>query len=230
MDVHIVRIQNEFLINLHPRNINIIDGCFCVQCRQRRVTRYRLYNADQLFHLFTTKLPPHKEDMRLFQYHKTVLELIVAGKVYRDACLANTGYSKFKWWAKRQPQFSRWEAKPLQDFCDDVNLHCNVFDNWDIIVRNLTDGRMDQIDARRFSAQYFWEARNIGWCLSYNEQIRNRRRAKKPEEPKYPEDKYNAILQNIVASGILDDIDRDQHVAAMFTSRLQRDIVGLCRR
>ena len=225
------RVRNQFLISLraHNNNNNIVDGCFCINCRQRRVARYRRYTVDQLFDLFIATLP-HKEDTRLFQYHKSVLDLIVAGKVYRDTCLENSGYVRFKWWAKRQPQFAHWEAKALQDFCDDVNLHCNVFDSWDTIVRNLTDGRMDQIDARRFSTQYFWEARDIGWCLSHNEQIRNRRRAKKPEEPKYPEDKYNAILQNIAASGILDDIDRDQHVAAMFTSRLQRDVLRLCRR
>ena len=222
-------VHNQFLINLVAGvHNNIIDGCFCITCREGRVDRYRRYNnVGELFNIFKIRLP-HEEDIRLARYHETVQDLITSGKAYHRSCLENTGYVKFKCWANRQPQFANWEPKSLKDFCDQVNEASYVFDHWDIIVRNLTDSRMDCIDARAFSVGMFKEATDIAWCLRHNENLR--RKSKKPDEPQYPEDKYNAILQSIVDSGILDDIDRDPHKGTMLGKRLQKDIVRRCRR
>ena len=154
------------------------------------------------------------------------MDLIVAGKVYKESCLENTGSRYFKSWAKNQAMFAAWSVKDLNKFCADVNEAYDVFEHWDQIVRNLTDSRMDQIDARRFSVRYFYLSKTLDWCLNYNEIIR--KKTKRRDEPLYPDDKYNAIFQNILASGILDDIQHDPYVASMIGGRLQADMVRYC--
>ena len=218
-------IRNEFLINLAAHN-NIVLGCFCGNCRNGRVLRFSTYTNAHLYDLFKNKLPS-KDESRLDKYHQNVLDLIVAGKVYKESSLENTGYRYFKSWAKNQPRFTNWTPKEFNKFCTDVNETCDVYEHWDAIVRNLTDSRMDQVDARRFSVRYFSLAKSIDWCLSYNEMIR--KKGKRSEEPLYPADKYNAIFQNILASGILDDIENDPYVASMIGGRLQADMVRHCR-
>ena len=216
---------NVFLINLVAHD-NIVGNCFCGNCRNQRVLRFSRYTNAQLYELFKNRLPL-KGESRLDNYHKIVLDLIVAGKVYKESCLENTGYRYFKSWAKNQVTFAEWNPKDLNKFCADVNEACDVFEHWDQIVRNLTDSRMDEIDARRFSVRYFYLAKSLDWCLNYNEIIR--KKTKRRDEPLYPDDKYNAIFQNILASGILDDIEHDPHVASMIGGRLQADLVRHCR-
>ena len=82
---------------------------------------------------------------------------------------------------------------------------------------------MDQIDARRFSIRQFNLAKNIIWCLEYNESLHIKRMTK--TDLPYPEDKYNDILQYIIASGILDDVDNNPQIAASIGGRIQSDIV-----
>ena len=82
---------------------------------------------------------------------------------------------------------------------------------------------MDQIDARRFSIRQFYLAKKISWCLEYNESLRIKGKAK--NNVPYPEDKYNDILQYIIASGILDDVDNDPQIAASIGGRIQSDMV-----
>ncbi len=220
-------IPNEFLLSIVVHD-NIIKGCFCGSCRNERVLLCSRHSVAELFTLFRDMLP-FKCESRLDKYHEDVLKSIVTGKVYKDSCLENTGYQNFKSWAKNQATFADWTPGKFNKFCVEVNEACNVFEHWEQIVRNLTDPRMDQIDARRFSVNYFNHAKRLDWCLSYNELIRNKAKCRGGDEPLYPTDKYNAIFQNILASGILDDIEHDPRVASMIGGRLQAEIVSRCR-
>ena len=49
------------------------------------------------------------------------------------------------------------------------------------------------------------------------------------ETPLYPKDKFDAIFQNIIDSGILDDIDHDTSIAASIGGRLQTKIISYCK-
>ena len=186
------------------------------------------YNGAQLFHLFHDLLSA-KSDSRLDKYHESVLDLIVSGYAYKKSCLDNSGFLTFKPWAKGQAIFEDWTPKDFNAFCADVNEASKVFEHWNQIVSNLTDRRMTYIDARRFSVNFFYRAKEIDWCLIRNEQNRpkgNRR----GEEPLYTADKYNALFQSILASGILDDIEHEPCAASMLGGRLQSDLVRHCRR
>ena len=220
-------VHNEFLLYGDVHN-NLRADCFCGNCRHLRVVNFSVHTNAELYDLVKNRLP-ERDDIRLYKYHRNVLDTIAASKVYKDSSLENSGYKYFKSWAKNQAAFATWDAKQLDQFCQSVNEACVVFDNWDKICRNLTDSRMDQIDARRFSVRYFYLSKSLDWCLTYNEQLR--KKGKRSDEPRYPEDKYQEILQHIIASGILTDTEpaNDPHVAAMLGGRLQSDLVRICR-
>lgn len=223
--VEIAVVQNKFLLNLVEHN-EIVGNCFCSECRQRRVGIVRNRPNNRLYELFTNTLPL-KEKSCLDKLFTSTINQIVVGKVYKEASLENSGYRYFKSWAKNEAAFAHLSPKELTRFCEKVNEAFSVFHNWDTIVRNLTDSRMYEIDARRFSVRQFYLAKSIDWCLNYNEMVRKKN--KRSDEPLYPEEKYDAIFQNIVASGILEDIENNPQAAAVIGGRLQADMVKYCR-
>ena len=218
-------VPNEFL--LAAEHQGIFANCFCTRCREGKANRLRENTSAELYEIIQHL--PLKEEARLDRHHKVILDLIVARTVYKEVCLRESQYVRFGNWAKRQPEFSDWSEKDLKKFVVDINQASTVFNKWETIVDNLTDSRMSRIDARRFSVNYFCLAVNIDWCLNYNEILRGKGKRKRDEEPLYPEDKYQAIFRNIVDSGILDDIENSPQVGSMIGSRLQNDIVRLCR-
>ena len=218
-------IRNIFLLSRMGHNE--IDGnCFCVDCRERRIAIMRNHHNNHLYDLFINNLPS-KERSCLDKLFANTLNQIVVGKVYKESSLQNSGYRYFKSWAKNEAAFAQFTPKRLTNFCEKVNEAFNVFHNWDTIVLNLTDSRMSEIDARRFSVRQFYLAKSIDWCLNYNEMVRKKN--KRSDEPLYPAEKYDAIFQNIVASGILEDIQNNPTIASAIGARLQTDIVRYCR-
>ena len=216
-------IPNDFLLNIAVHN-RIVGNCFCQGCRDRRLRQVIDvgYTNNELYNLFIYELV-EKEDIRLEKLHQATLQQIVHGKAYKTSSLENTNYRYFKSWAKTQENFADLSAKELSKLCDKVNEASVVFDSWDSIVFNLMDDRMDQIDARRFSVRQFYMAKNINWCLSYNEMLR--KKGKNEDLAPYPEDKYNDILQYIINTGILDDVNNNPQIAAIIGGRLQSDMV-----
>ena len=85
-----------------------------------------------------------------------------------------------------------------------------------------------EFDARRFSVRMFFLSKSIEWCLSYNEQLRKKGKMS-IENPVYPKDKFDAIFQNILDSGILDDIEFDTNIAASIGGRLQTKMISYCK-
>ena len=109
-------LQNVFL-GAKPRHNRLLNGCFCEECRLRRCARYTGLDNGGLFQLFVVGLP-RLENEQLMKCHETVLNLIVAGKLYKDSCLRNTYYEEFKCWANTQPQFADWDERIFKRFCD----------------------------------------------------------------------------------------------------------------
>ena len=168
--------RNEFLLNLTLQaHEQVVDGCFCDRCRNLRLRRIldSGYTQNQLHNLFTNRLV-EKENTRLDRLFRCTIEQIVHGMAYKMTCLENTNYRYFKSWAKTQREFFHLSKNELDKFCYKLNETCDVFNSWGKIVDNLTDERMDQIDARRFSIRQFYLAKKIGWCLEYNESLRQK--------------------------------------------------------
>ena len=216
-------VNNNFLINLLAHD-NVVNNCFCNNCRTKRLSDLDGINLEVLYLRFTGLLPLGEED-KLDNYHGNVLDQIVYGEKYKQSALDGTGYTYFKCWAKQE--YPNLSAKELTKFSDKVNEASNVYKNWDTIVANLTDRRME-FDARRFSVRMFFLSKSIEWCLSYNDQLRKKGKMS-IENPLYPKDKFDAIFQNILDSGILDDIEYDTNIAASIGGRLQTKIISYCK-
>ena len=209
-------IPNDFLLNIVVHN-DVVPMCFCAVCRDGRARTTRNYTQERMHTMFTEVLPL-KESCNLDKLFENTLKQIVVGRVYKDTALANSGYRYFKAWAKHEIEFAHFSTKELTKFCCKVNEASSVFNNWECIVSNLTDTRLTEIDARRFSVRQFFLAKNIDWCINYNEILRKKKSSM--EETLYPEDKYAAIFQHILASGILEDVDNDPQVASIIGGRI----------
>ena len=221
-------IPNVFLINLTEHNA-VIGNCFCQVCRRSRLTELVGRNLTQgQMYLEFKHLLPHKEDKCLDKVFANTINIVVSGKAYKDKCLEGSGYAYFRSWAKHEPQLSALPVKEVNLLCHRVNEATWVYDNWDKIVSNLTDERVFAIDARRLSLSQLYLAKNIDWCLSLNDRLR--RKGKRAGEPLWTKEKFDDIFQNIIQSGILEDIQHSPSVAASIGGQLQNAMVAYCRR
>ena len=224
----IMVIPNIFLLNNQEHHV-IMVNCLCNMCKHLRLVEFEERNVsqEQMYNNFKNLLP-HKEDRCLDRLFANTINMIISGKAYKKKCLDGTGYRYFKSWCKHEAQFAGLSEKELSRFCNKVNEACWVFDNWEKIVSNLTDERMFEIDARRLSMSQLYLAKNVEWCLALNDNLR--RKNKRIGEPLYPREKFDNIFQNIIESGILEDIEHDPSTAASIGGRLQNAMISYCRR
>ena len=110
-----------------------------------------------------------------------------------------------------------------EKFWKEVNDIDLVYKGWNQIVTNLTDPRLMHIDARKFSINQFYRARNSGWCHNYNDLMANGGQA----DIIYEEHKYQQIIRYIIQSEILDDIDHDDQLTSMLGHRIQCDLMRI---
>ena len=213
-----MNIPNTFLLG------HVEVHCFCQRCRHERyeIIVGNNYTNNRLRQLFTNDLVIEEEE-KLDLLHHSTLEKILYGKVFMDSSLNQAGKKYFRPWAKRH--YPHLTKEKLDEFVSNVKRASTAFDKWDTIVENLTDSRLSYIDARRFSVYHFWRARHLTWCITFNEALRSK--GKNDGEKPYPEDKYQLILQQIINSGILSDIENEPQTASCIGGRLQRDMVRL---
>ena len=218
-------IPNAFLI---PRNGHHDVYCFCPFCKTAAVDIIfnSGTNAIDLFREFFTSIPAD-EEIHLNNLFRLTLEKIVQGYTYRRLCLSNTHYVSFGHWVRQEPRFARMTDKQRKYMCQKMTEVKKVFDEWDTIVTNLTKPEMVNIDARKFSIHQFYRARKLHWCINYNEIHRNPGVMDR-ENPVYPEDKYQLILQFIQSTGLLHDIAMQPLIASIIGRRLQSDLTRLC--
>ena len=215
---------NHILLPKIRANGQHLRVCFCDTCHNSKYRDlYSAFTSDQLYHITFVQMA-RTEEIRLDNLLQTTLRMIVAGKAYKDLCLRNTHYSEFGWWLRSQPNnFMGMDRKSRSKFCTLVNRIDAVYTAWDTIVSNLTHPGITHLDARRFSIDQFYRARNLGWCLNENDLRRGRGEA----EIVYEEFKYQRILHYIITTGILEDIDYDAVLTSMLGRRLQRDLMQI---
>jgi hypothetical protein len=217
---------NHILLPSFRRNGIHLQFCFCEHCRLAKYLEVHNqgFTHGQLFDLAFERIP-RTENARLNSLFRLTLKKIIYGKVYKDACLRNTPYEDFGWWARTQPNFMRLDKTVREKFCRDVNQIDVVYRDWGKIVTNLTDPRLHHLDARKFSIDQFYRARNEDWCLNYNDLLRMGGRA----DLVYEEHKYQRILRYIIYSDILDDINHDAILTSMLGRRLQKDLMRISK-
>ena len=113
--------------------------------------RHRFTNQQLFTKLFGNLL--RREEIQLNILFRNTLQRIVVAKVYHDTCLRSAlgRYNRWGCWARTQPAFARLPKNEFRRVCAEVNQACHVYDGWDVIVRNLTDPRSNNIDTRKLS-------------------------------------------------------------------------------
>ena len=202
------------------------DGCFCLPCRSALYLEQFMQNSPEQLH-FYHELLGFLRVKRCRRVFKTTLQQIVNGKAYKQKCIGNL-YAYWKPWAKKQPQFQNMPDEDLEAMSRFLGACSSVYDNWDTIVRNLTDPEISpDIDCSTFSVEYFRFAKDPKWCHQHNASVR-RRSSKKGdwEVDMYEEELYKNILNHIINSGILLYLDHHGRYIANFGSRLTQGMLA----
>ena len=213
---------NEFLL---PVSVNgqHSNNCFCFPCRQRRVHRTFNDSIDDLERAFLSDSQEYRRLNILFEETKNK---IIRGETFRQKCLQNTHYTSFGWWMRTEPRYAGLTDSEKKHMRQKVRIVHSVYMHWERIVTNLTDARLQYVDARRLSIDQLHEAININWCFNQDELLRSP--GEIPEELLYSEDKYRTLINFIDQLGILDDMNHDRKECSRFTRRLQRDLGKIC--
>ena len=118
-----------------------------------------VWNIAHFRYNFSSSALNLKEKSQLNMLFENTINEIVIGKVFKVSSLEHSGYKYFNSWARHEPDFINLSPKQFSKFCEKVNEASSVFDNWNVIVRNLTDHRMNEIDGRPFSVRQFFLAK-----------------------------------------------------------------------
>ena len=207
-------------------------ACFCPTCRSGKLRAITNRSQASLRRVMITEIPDDRR-ARCESVFEITKKQILYGKLYKDTCLAATRYQKFKCWAKKQPAYQDFvhgnsaRKREFNRHCKLVNDAAFVYEHWEGIVNNLTDERLDSIDARTFSVAYFAKANQLSWCIEYNQKVRNKNPGR-PNQQLYTRDDIQGIFRHIVNTGILDDADMGQ--AACIGQEIERLCVNYARR
>lgn len=219
-------------MDLHSRNLLLLEAncasnlCFCQICRQSKRARFAAMSIDEMYGFITTL--SNVREINSERVFFTTLKQIAHGKTYYDACMLGTRLTKWKSWAKKQDVFKRLPNAMLSKIASYVN-DCRVcYERWDDIVRNLTDPMLSNIDASTLSVHYLRRASGRNWCIKYNESLKIHR--VQQGDPLYSQARYREILQMVVNTGIIGELDHNPRYVASFFSRIQSDAIAIARR
>ena len=112
--------------------------------------------------------------------------------------------------------------------CGKVSKVKMICDDWEFIVRNLTDPRMTHVDARRFGIRQFYKARSIDFCLD-QQRIYGPKEQTEPENQEFSEHKYQEVKNSIVTTNILSDVSHSKEQGKLLSTRLKIDIDRMCQ-
>ena len=214
---------NQFLINNSHA-----EYCFCVTCRNQKCAQIigtTTVTRDTLLEAFMNGIP-REDDEYLNELFKNTLIKIAVGVAYKHRCLRNTRYTSFGAWLGAQPPgaFANINTDRL---CARMTHVTYVFQDWDTIIHNLTNPQMVNIDARKFSIIQFYRARNFGWCVRYNNMLGSPPGGVN-ERPEYDEGKYQALIDLVQSSQLLEDVSRSTEQARLISKRFHKDLQDMC--
>lgn len=201
-------------------------ACFCAECRQLMLGTLDGISYNDAYRNFM-ELLPLKEDERLDQYHDVVRQKIVWGEYYKQTALTGTTYTYFKAWARKE--FTNLTEKELDKLCEKVNKASWVFRNWEVIVENLTNSSLTSIDARKFSVNMFYQAKQLSWCINHNNTLRQKGRKRSQDgDEVYSEESFERLVQSVFSNGILREVEYEPTAVSAILGRLQDQIVSYC--
>ena len=220
---------NAILISAPPPHGPHAEYCFCVVCKIERVSRIlasRQVTLAMLHHVFFTELTETRERILDIKYSHT-LEEIVVGYSYKRKCLDGTGYTNFGAWMHTRQEFAHLNAEDKLKICERITQVTSVYEQWEVIVENLTKPSMSVIEARSFSVYQFYRALNSNWCERTRDSLL-RPRTMAIQNHEYDEHKFQALLALVNTSGLLGDVSHSREQARLIAKRFSAEILRMC--
>ena len=117
----------------------------------------------------------------------------------------------------------------FDEHCDFVNNAASFAENWETIIKNLTDERITNIEAKTLSVECFARAASMSWCLYYNTKCGTRVIIPSPsDEETYSPDDVENVFRCIVNSGVLGKIGHNPIVAASLMKSVTLKVIRHC--
>ena len=225
---------------------NHMNECFCRRCREsyKSLINVRYGNSveernrkeNELGDKMIRELPAERRaaEKRVFAITK---EMIVNGSLYKEACLDGSGYTQFKSWAVLQPRYAllvngtEEEQGKFIDHCQLINDCANVYESWDIIVKNLTNESITFLNAKTFSIRQFLRAKTWTWCVEENERAafrRGKRKRPAPAEKLWTTRDVDQAARHLLSINRLSEADVFQ--TAQFCQQVQRQCLAIVNR
>ena len=153
-----------------------------------------------------------------------VLKSVAIAKAFRVRAEQETGYRQMK----RHLMYLGVSSEDATGLARTINNGVWVYDNFRRISNNLMMECPD-IDIRRLSLHQLYLAKDLSWCLMYQEQLRGRKN--KPNKPDYDEASFNDLVNTVQKhDAFLSVSDDPKRIAALMT-RLQKKILEThCRK
>ena len=207
-------------LNLGEANDDIqVHGnkCLCRRCRDHKYSTLkdqfptqtaeeRRQNIENLREMVTVTIPKRISQANLNVFEE-VREQIIYGTLYKDYCLNGSGFVQYKSWAKTVPFYRQFangtneEQKRFRIHCQLINDCAIVFDNWELIVKNLQNTKIvTDLDSSNFSVNQYWRAMKPAWVIMENERVRfkSRKSDLPPEEKLWSTDDINNMATTIL--------------------------------
>jgi hypothetical protein len=179
---------------------------------------------------------PNRRKQQSSGLFETTKRQVLLGKLYRDVCLSPLnnprGYVKFKWWAKADPYYrvrAEQNKTEFDDFCKHVNACGSVFDNWEVICRNLRNPLLTHLDARTLGVETLKRCTTLKWCIEYNTKLSSGDRKKQGgDDARYTQEDINNIFLHILSTGVLENATVTE--ASSIGQQLERKCVSYAMR
>ena len=113
----------------------------------------------------------------------------------------------------------------ISNFVNDCRV---CYDRWDDILRNLSDQRFSNIEVSTLSVHYLRQTSSRTWCERYNDAVRRHRVQR--GDPLYTSERYQQILQMVVNSGIIGELQHNPDYVASSLEASQHDAIAIARR
>ncbi len=199
------------------------NECFCcIQCRLESSEKISTDNTvEELFDEYY-RIIHRQEEEQLNNLLKKTKKKILFGYTWGKRCLENTLYSSFGAWLAVQPQYRHMHRSERRALATKVRHATKVFEDWDRIVHNLINPTYKYVDARRFSVEHFYRARNDVWVQRQNKLLGKEKVMS--AVPSFCMNKIKAIVDYAKETGIVDDVSGDDEQLQLIAKYLLEGI------
>ena len=189
--------------------------CWCSVCHLGRLNEFSNKNSRTLLTRFNAC--QQREKQLLTELFEQVLKSVAIAKASRVKAKEETGYKQMK----RHLLYLGVHPEEATSLARIINNAVWVYDNFQRITNNLmvcTD-----IDIRRLSLHQLYLAKDMSWCLSYQEQLQ--RQKSKPRTLDYDEESFNDLVKCVQSHEAFLAVSDDPKRLAALMARLQKKVL-----